>query len=54
MPATLSALQIDLFGNIQNWPENFFGDEMGDVTAQAKAAMKKRINQSASVPGGAE
>ena len=44
-PATLEPLQIDLFGNIQNWPENFFGDEMGDVTEQAKAAMKKRMHQ---------
>ncbi|MFH1134983.1 MAG: DUF3696 domain-containing protein [Pseudomonadota bacterium] len=31
-PATLEQLQIDIFGNIQNWPENFFGDEMGDIT----------------------
>lgn len=45
-PATLEPLQLDLFGNILNWPENFFGDEMGDITAQAKAAMKKRILQS--------
>ena len=44
-PATLEPLQIDIFGNIQNWPENFFGDEMGDITAQAKAAIIKRINQ---------
>ncbi|MGE4192451.1 MAG: DUF3696 domain-containing protein [Pseudodesulfovibrio sp.] len=44
-PATLDPLQIDLFGNIQNWPENFFGDEMGDITGQAKAAMKKRMQQ---------
>ena len=46
MPATLEPLKIDLFGNIQNWPENFFGDEMGDITAQAKAAMQKRMQQS--------
>ena len=45
-PATLEPLQIDIFGNIQNWPENFFGDEMGDITEQAKAAMKKRMLQS--------
>lgn len=45
-PATLEPLQLDIFGNIQNWPENFFGDEMGDITEQAKAAMKKRISQS--------
>lgn len=42
-PATLEPLQIDIFGSIQNWPENFFGDEMGDITGQAKAAMKKRM-----------
>lgn len=45
MPARLEPLQIDMFGNILNWPENFFGDDMGDITAQAKAAMEKRIHQ---------
>lgn len=45
IPATLEPLQIDGFGNIKNWPENFFGDEMGDITEQAKAAMIKRISQ---------
>jgi hypothetical protein len=44
-PAVLEPLQIDMFGNIQNWPENFFGDEMVDITEQAKAAMKKRMSQ---------
>jgi predicted ATPase len=42
-PAKLEPLQIDMFGNIQNWPTNFFGDEMGDITGQAEAALKKRI-----------
>lgn len=42
-PAILEPLQIDIFGNIQNWPEHFFGDEMGDITEQAKAAVKKRM-----------
>ena len=41
--AQLERLKIDEYGNIQNWPENFFGDEMGDITAQAKAAMEKRM-----------
>ena len=49
-PATLEPLQIDIFGNIQNWPENFFGEEMGDITEQAKAAMKKRMQQSTEKP----
>lgn len=43
MPTTLEPLRIDSFGNIQNWPENFFGDEMGDITEHAKAAMEKRM-----------
>lgn len=49
-PATLEPLQIDIFGNVQNWPENFFGDEMGDITEQAKAAMKRRMKQSTEKP----
>lgn len=46
-PPTLDPLEIDPYGNIQNWPENFFGDEMGDVVAHAKAAMEKRREQGA-------
>lgn len=44
----MKPLEIDVFGNILNWPKNFFGDEMGDITAQAKAAMTKRMSKSAS------
>jgi len=44
-PATLEPLQIDMFGNVENWPEDFFGDEMGDITAHARAAIKKRMSQ---------
>jgi predicted ATPase len=41
-PAALEVLKIDTFGNIANWPENFFGDEMEDITQQSKAAIIKR------------
>ncbi len=51
-PATLDPLQIDLFGNILNWPDNFFGDEMGDITEHAKAAMKKRMRQAEMIEEG--
>lgn len=44
-PARLEPLELDLFGNISNWPENFFGDEMGDITQQAKAAMQRRMKE---------
>ena len=42
----LTTLEMDNFGNIINWPENFFGDEMGDLFAMTEAAMKRQmINQ---------
>ena len=44
-PAMLEPLQIDIFGNILNWPDNFFGNEMEDITEQAKAALEKRNGQ---------
>ncbi len=40
--SSLQELQIDDYGNIKNWPENFFGDEMGDIAGQSKAALEKR------------
>ena len=45
-PATLDSLQLDIFGNILNWPENFFGAEMDDITERALAAMRKRKQKS--------
>jgi predicted ATPase len=41
--SNLTPLQIDPFGNIANWPENFFGDEMGDLFAMTEAAMKRQM-----------
>ncbi len=40
--SSLQELRIDDYGNIKNWPENFFGDEMGDIAGHAKAALAKR------------
>lgn len=45
-PAQLAELRVDEFGNISNWPENFFGDEMGDITEQSKAALRRRMEES--------
>lgn len=41
----LVPLQLDSFGNINNWPEGFFGDEMGELVAMTEAAMKRQISQ---------
>lgn len=40
--ATIEELRINEYGDIENWPENFFGDEMGDLVARTEAAIKRR------------
>ena len=44
-PARLDSLIMDNYGNILNWPDDFFGDEMGDITAQSLAAIQKRVKE---------
>jgi len=41
--STIEELKIDEDGNISNWPENFFGDEVGDLAAMTEAAMKRQL-----------
>jgi predicted ATPase len=38
----LTALDVDLFGNIKNWPKDFFGDDFGEMAAMTKAAMVRK------------
>lgn len=38
----LTALQVDPFGSITNWPKDFFGDDMGDIAAMTIAAMERQ------------
>jgi predicted ATPase len=45
--SSLTELALDTFGNITNWPKNFFGDEMGDLVAMTDAAMKRQMAQEA-------
>ena len=42
--ARIEELEVDAFGNIENWPENFFGDEMSDVVARTEAQAKRMQN----------
>jgi predicted ATPase len=39
----IEPLRLNEYGDIENWPENFFGDEMADLTARTVAAMEKRV-----------
>lgn len=39
--ARIEQLDVDLFGNIKNWPENFFGDEMADLVARTEAQARR-------------
>ncbi len=40
--ALLEPLKVNLFGDIENWPEDFFGDEMGEVSARMEAAARRQ------------
>lgn len=40
----LLPLQLDLFGNIQNWPPGFFGDEMAELAAISEAVFNRMSN----------
>ncbi|MFN3980963.1 MAG: DUF3696 domain-containing protein [Caldilinea sp.] len=35
-------MDVDMFGNIRNWPLDFFGDEMGDLIAMTEAAERRQ------------
>lgn len=37
----LRPLQLDLFGNIVNWPKDFFGDELGEMAAMTEARIRR-------------
>lgn len=41
--SSLRALDVDMFGNIRNWPEGFFGDELGELAAMTEATMKRKL-----------
>ena len=37
----LEKLQVNELGDIENWPDDFFGDEIGEMNAMLQAAMKQ-------------
>jgi predicted ATPase len=38
----LMSLDLDLYGNIRNWPKDFFGDEFGEIAAMSQAALERK------------
>lgn len=40
-------LDVDEYGNIRNWPPEFFGDDFGEIAAQQKAAAQRRLKAKA-------
>ena len=44
--SALTTLQLDSFGNITNWPPDFFGDEFGEIVAMSKAVLRRRRKDS--------
>lgn len=38
----IQELKVDEYGNIANWPKDFFGDEMGDLAAMTLAGLKRQ------------
>ncbi len=38
----IERLKLDEYGNILNWPENFFGDQMTDIAEMTKAGNRRR------------
>jgi predicted ATPase len=44
--AELEPLTLNIYGEIENWPEDFFGDEMADLTARTLAAIERKRSDS--------
>jgi predicted ATPase len=43
----LTPLDIDTYGNISNWPQDFFGDELGELAAMTTAAADRQMAEAA-------
>ena len=44
--AHVSDLILNEWGEIENWPEKFFGDEMGEIAAITEASLRRKMEQS--------
>ena len=44
--SNLTPLKLNMFGEIENWPKDFFGDEFGEIAAIRKAGLRKKMEHS--------
>lgn len=42
LSASLEDLELNMFGEIQNWPEGFFGNDFEEIAAIQKASLRRR------------
>ncbi len=40
--SSLQRLETDMFGQIHNWPEDFFGDELGEILETQRAILRRQ------------
>lgn len=40
--STLQPLELNMFGGVENWPKDFFGDQMSDIIGRERAAARWR------------
>jgi predicted ATPase len=38
----IERLDVNEYGNIRNWPQDFFGDSTGELIKKTKAEMQRR------------
>jgi len=43
--SSLIPLDVNLFGDITNWPKDFFGDEIGEMAAITRAVMERQVGE---------
>ena len=44
--ASAADLVLNEWGEIENWPDHFFGDEMGEIAAITKASLQRQLERS--------
>ena len=41
--SSIEQLKLDQYGNIANWPKDFFGDQFGEMAAMSEASINRQI-----------